>query len=747
MEKTYTYYAFISYKREDEKWARWLQHKLEYYKIPLSVRKYNSSIPENVRPVFKDTTDLSGGVLEKAINEALESSKYLIVICSPRAAQSPWVCKEVQKFIDLGREEYIIPFIVDGIPNSNNTDECFPSALRSLVGNRELLGININENGREAAAVKAIARMFGIQFDVLWQRYRKTENRKRFITTAILLALLISAVSIANVLDRKNTELTTANEKILKERDGMLLAQSRAVAKYADELIEAGDILPALQILQEVMPSKDNPRPYSQEAERSLRTALLKYYTDEYKSIICLDLNDYTNPVPVFSASGDIFILPTKPNGVDLYRTNDGVKIRHIDFGKEEIQSWCFTKDDAFLITKGINSFYKTDIRTGKELTLSAKDKINSTDENEMDIAQGLNLGGGKQNMLVPLLLKHLKIENEVLGVSNDLKRIIYNKDPDSFEQSIYLYNIDTGKEIEIWHTKTDDLFSDQMVDAAFSPDDTEYAYITGNGQVYRATLNAPLDKITTPYTEEHYGGIYNRIGYQPSSKRIYAYADRWDIAVPVFYDVKDGMLEQYSRVNSEMCYQNVVMHPTNNNIFIASLRGQYQIFFRSPVSPFFSKIEKSELPPQQPDSLKIDQEGHYTIGDYHLIYSQSTISVYDGKNQLIWSLGDCSDIRISPDKKLLLCNVFISPNGYSVIKYISTGLDYLGNFYSIYNEKYELQEAWFSNNNHIIVGDTFNDHYYDFLLPDNEQMLNMAKELTKGRTLTEQDKKRFFLL
>ena len=321
------------------------------------------------------------------------------------------------------------------------------------------------------------------------------------------------------------------------------------------------------------------------------------------------------------------------------------------------------------------------------------------------------------------------------------------NKDPDSFEQSIYLYNIDTGKEIEIWHTKTDDLFSDQMVDAAFSPDDTEYAYITGNGQVYRATLNAPLDKITTPYTEEHYGGIYNRIGYQPSSKRIYAYADRWDIAVPVFYDVKDGMLEQYSRVNSEMCYQNVVMHPTNNNIFIASLRGQYQIFFRSPVSPFFSKIEKSELPPQQPDSLKIDQEGHYTIGDYHLIYSQSTISVYDGKNQLIWSLGDCSDIRISPDKKLLLCNVFISPNGYSVIKYISTGLDYLGNFYSIYNEKYELQEAWFSNNNHIIVGDTFNDHYYDFLLPDNEQMLNMAKELTKGRTLTEQDKKRFFLL
>lgn len=303
MEKAYTYYAFISYKREDEKWAKWLQHKLEYYKIPLSVRKNNSSIPEKVRPVFKDTTDLSGGVLEKAISEALESAKYLIVICSPLSAQSTWVCKEVQKFIDLGREEFIIPFIIDGTPNSNDADECFPSALRTLVGNRELLGINVNENGRDAAAVKVIARMFGIQFDVLWQRYQKAANRKRLITTLFLLLLLVSAIGVASVLEKKNTELAIANEKILKERDGMLLAQSRAVAKYADELTESGDILPALQILQEVMPSKDNPRPYSQEAERSLRTALLKYYTNEYKPIVSIDIDDYTNPTPVFSTS------------------------------------------------------------------------------------------------------------------------------------------------------------------------------------------------------------------------------------------------------------------------------------------------------------------------------------------------------------------------------------------------------------------------------------------------------------
>ncbi len=30
MEDNKEYYAFISYKREDEKWAKWLQDKLEY---------------------------------------------------------------------------------------------------------------------------------------------------------------------------------------------------------------------------------------------------------------------------------------------------------------------------------------------------------------------------------------------------------------------------------------------------------------------------------------------------------------------------------------------------------------------------------------------------------------------------------------------------------------------------------------------------------------------------------------------
>ena len=129
--------AFISYKREDEEWAKWLQKKLEHYKLPTEIRRKfpNLEFSERPRHVFKDTTDLSGGVLAKAIKAGLDSSKFLVVICSPRAAKSKWVCKEVQDFIDSGREEYIIPFIVEGEPCAkDNAKECFPTALKSLAG-------------------------------------------------------------------------------------------------------------------------------------------------------------------------------------------------------------------------------------------------------------------------------------------------------------------------------------------------------------------------------------------------------------------------------------------------------------------------------------------------------------------------------------------------------------------------------------------------------------------------------------
>ena len=82
------YYAFISYKREDEKWAKWLQHKLEHYKFPTNLNG-RTDLPKNIRPTVRDVTDFKPGLLAEEINNALLNSEWLIVVCSPRAAKSP----------------------------------------------------------------------------------------------------------------------------------------------------------------------------------------------------------------------------------------------------------------------------------------------------------------------------------------------------------------------------------------------------------------------------------------------------------------------------------------------------------------------------------------------------------------------------------------------------------------------------------------------------------------------------------
>ena len=115
MEKHKDYYAFISYKREDERMAKWLQHKLEHYKLPSNLNG-RTDFPRTMRPIFRDTTELNPGNLPQQIHDALAASKYLIVICSPRSAQSYWVNKEIETFMDMGRQDRIIPFIIDGYP-------------------------------------------------------------------------------------------------------------------------------------------------------------------------------------------------------------------------------------------------------------------------------------------------------------------------------------------------------------------------------------------------------------------------------------------------------------------------------------------------------------------------------------------------------------------------------------------------------------------------------------------------------
>lgn len=185
MKKEYEYYAFISYKRTDEKWAKWLQRKLETYRFPVTLRKNHQSLPKRLFPVFRDKTDLSSGMLWEELKKRLEESEYLIVICSPESAQAPWVNEEVSYFQSLGRHDRIIPLIVDGEPHAaDSSRECFCPALRSSQGD-ELLGVSVPEFGKRNTLLRVIASIMKIKYDQLAMRDRKRRQKRAALLTTV----------------------------------------------------------------------------------------------------------------------------------------------------------------------------------------------------------------------------------------------------------------------------------------------------------------------------------------------------------------------------------------------------------------------------------------------------------------------------------------------------------------------------------------------------------------------------------
>ena len=142
MEREFKYWAFVSYSHADKKWGDWLHSALETFKVPKALATADPGsgelFPSKIFPVFRDREELpTSSDLGSMIALALEHSRYLIVICSPRAAKSRWVNQEILDFKRLGGTERILALIVDGEPNAADGKpgfsaeaECFPEAMK-----------------------------------------------------------------------------------------------------------------------------------------------------------------------------------------------------------------------------------------------------------------------------------------------------------------------------------------------------------------------------------------------------------------------------------------------------------------------------------------------------------------------------------------------------------------------------------------------------------------------------------------
>ena len=204
-ESAFKYHAFISYSHQDKHWGNWLHKSLETFPIPKALigkEGRDGPIPRRVFPIFRDREELpTASTLTDNIENALAQSRYLIVICSPRAASSRWVDEEIKIFKSLGREDRVLCLIVDGEPNASDksaldAEECFPESVRFRVDENADLTEERTEpiaadarahgDGREDAKLKLLAGLLGVGFDDLKRRELRRRQRRMFIATSVM---------------------------------------------------------------------------------------------------------------------------------------------------------------------------------------------------------------------------------------------------------------------------------------------------------------------------------------------------------------------------------------------------------------------------------------------------------------------------------------------------------------------------------------------------------------------------------
>jgi eukaryotic-like serine/threonine-protein kinase len=208
---------------------------LETYSVP---RRFVGSpapagpAPKRFRPIFRDRTELPADAdLGARIETALAQSAYLIVICSPHAAKSRWVEKEIVAFRAIHGAARIFAVIVAGSLRDTHRD-CFPPALRyrSDSGDSpcgpEPIAVDLRPggDGRRIGRLKLLAGMLGVGLDELVRRDTQRRHRLLLVITgaalagmAVLGALAISAYLARNAARRQQAHAESLIEFMLTD--------------------------------------------------------------------------------------------------------------------------------------------------------------------------------------------------------------------------------------------------------------------------------------------------------------------------------------------------------------------------------------------------------------------------------------------------------------------------------------------------------------------------------------------------
>ena len=209
------YWGFISYSHADSATAVWLHRALERYRIPSAFVGKSTDvgpIPKRLKPFFRDEDEFAASLdLGERINQALDSSRFLLVVCTPAAARSKWVNQEITRFrMTADGAKRVLCLIADGEPHAATAGrpdlECFPPALftplETRLGRTESIeplaaDIRPGHDTRARALIRLVAGIIDETFDKLWNRERRRWRQQvAVMATAAALVLGVIGVSV-----------------------------------------------------------------------------------------------------------------------------------------------------------------------------------------------------------------------------------------------------------------------------------------------------------------------------------------------------------------------------------------------------------------------------------------------------------------------------------------------------------------------------------------------------------------------
>lgn len=212
-DRSQLYFAFLSYSHHDAAMAKWLHESLERFRVPSNLvgrLSEQGAVPRRLTPVFRDVGELAAaGDLGTEIREAIDASRFLIVLCSPAAAKSRWTNAEIEAFKRVRPESCVLAAIVSGEPFASDIEgreheECLPPALRFHYDRRgrrtakrtEPLAADLRLPGpaRRLGLLKLIAGMLGVGLDDLVQRDSlRRQRRMAGIAAASLTGMVVAS--------------------------------------------------------------------------------------------------------------------------------------------------------------------------------------------------------------------------------------------------------------------------------------------------------------------------------------------------------------------------------------------------------------------------------------------------------------------------------------------------------------------------------------------------------------------------